>query len=83
MKDLMKAFTSLHQQYGDIVSLKMGVQNMVLVFTPDSVQTIFQHEGKFPERPTFEALKKIRKEEYGAVGLVPGWVILSHPVFGY
>lgn len=72
VKDLMKAFTSLHQQYGDIVSLKMGAQNMILVFTPDSVQTIFQHEGKFPERPTFEALKKIRKQEYGAVGLVPG-----------
>ena len=49
----------------------MGSQDSVLIFNPDDIRTMFQHEGKYPRRPTFEALKEYRKKKYGTVGVVP------------
>lgn len=71
VKKLLDGFADLQKQYGDIIKLKMGSQDMLLVFNPDDIRTMFQHEGKYPKRPTFEALKEYRKKKYQAVGIVP------------
>ena len=68
---LLVGFSDLQKQFGDIVQLKMGNQNMILIFNPEDVRTMFQHEGQHPKRPTLEALKKYRKEHYGCAGVVP------------
>ena len=70
LDELIAGFADLHQQYGDVVRLKLG-QETVLIFNPDDIRLLFQHEGKYPKRPTFEALKKYRKEKHGCVGIVP------------
>lgn len=49
----------------------MGKQHSVLVFNPDDIRLMFMNEGKYPKRPTFEALKQYRKEKYQIVGVVP------------
>lgn len=49
----------------------MGHQNQVLVFNPDDIRLIFNHEGKHPQRPTFEALKHYRTVKYQTAGIVP------------
>lgn len=72
MKNLLRGFADLHKQYGDVVRLQMGSQNMILLFNPDDIRTMFQHEGKYPLRPTFEALIAVRKQKFNAVGIVPG-----------
>lgn len=68
---LLVGFSDLQKQFGDIVQLKMGNQNMILIFNPEDVRTMFKHEGHYPKRPTLEALKKYRKEHYGCAGVVP------------
>ena len=70
---LLDGFADLQRQYGDIVRLKLG-HNVVLLFNPDDIRCMYQLEGKYPKRPTFEALKKYRKERFGCVGLVPEYV---------
>ncbi len=69
--NMLEGFADLCRQYGDIVKLKMGSQDSVLVFNPDDIRTMFQHEGKYPKRPTFEALKAYRKKKFCSVGVVP------------
>jgi len=68
---LLVGFSDLQKQFGEIVKMKMGNQIMVLLFNPEDVRTMFQHEGQYPKRPTLEALKKYRKENYGCAGVVP------------
>ena len=67
----MDGFSDMQKQYGDISKLQMGNQNQVLVFNPDDIRQIFYHEGKYPQRPTFEALKHYRRKKYATVGVVP------------
>ena len=68
---LLMGFADLQKQFGDIVKMKMGNLNSVLVFNPEDVRTMFHHEGHNPRRPVLEALKKYRKESYGCAGIVP------------
>ena len=74
MMKLIDGFADLHRQFGDIVKLRMANIDMVLVFNADDIQTMFQKEGKLPQRPSFEALKACRKAKYDAVGIVPEYV---------
>ncbi|KAK4037016.1 hypothetical protein OUZ56_029060 [Daphnia magna] len=68
---LLDGFADLHRQYGEIVKLKMGNTPSVLLFNPNDIKTMFDHEGKYPQRPTFDALKDYRKRKYQTVGIVP------------
>lgn len=68
---MLEGFADLQKQHGDILKLKMGGQFSVLLFNPDDIRTMFEHEGKFPQRPTFEALKQYRKKKFNSVGIVP------------
>ncbi|XP_046461154.1 probable cytochrome P450 49a1 [Daphnia pulex] len=68
---LLDGFTDLQKQYGDIIKLNMGNKISLLIFNPDDIRSMFQHEGKYPQRPTFEALKDYRKKKYQCVGVVP------------
>jgi len=70
VEDLIAGFTDLHKKYGNVVHLKLN-QEIVLLFDPDDIQKMYQHEGKYPKRPTFEALIKYRKERHNCVGIVP------------
>ncbi|XP_046633707.1 probable cytochrome P450 49a1 isoform X2 [Daphnia pulicaria] len=49
----------------------MGNKISLLIFNPDDIRSMFQHEGKYPQRPTFEALKDYREKKYQCVGVVP------------
>lgn len=68
---MLDGFADLHRQYGEIVKLKMGNTPSVLLFNPNDIKTMFDHEGKYPQRPTFDALKDYRKRKYQTVGIVP------------
>lgn len=68
---LLDGFADLQKQFGDIIKMKMGSLNSVLIFNPEDVRIMFQHEGQYPKRPALEALKKYRKEHYGCAGIVP------------
>lgn len=68
---MLDAFLDLFNKHGPIVRLIMAGKHSILLFNPDDIRTFFQHEGKYPKRPTFEALKTYRAEKYGCVGLVP------------
>lgn len=68
---MLDAFCDLHKNYGSIVKLNMPGKQSVLVFDPDDIRTLFLHEGKYPHRPTFDALKAYRKAKFGCVGVVP------------
>ena len=70
VEDLISGFGDLHNQYGDVVHLKLN-RDMVLLFDPEDIRNMFRHEGKYPNRPTFDALIKYRKEKYNCVGIVP------------
>ena len=68
---LLDGFADLQKQYGDIIKLNMGNKISLLIFNPDDIRSMFLHEGKYPLRPTFEALKDYRKKKYQCVGVVP------------
>jgi hypothetical protein len=68
---LLDGFTDLQKQYGNIIKLNMGNKISLLIFNPDDIRSMFQHEGKYPQRPTFEALKDYREKKYQCVGVVP------------
>lgn len=70
IEKLLAGFSDLREKYGNIVRLQLG-QDAVLVFDPDDIRTMYKCEGRYPSRPTFEALKKYRQEKFACVGLVP------------
>ena len=70
IETLVNAFDNLRKMYGNIVRLNHG-QEAVLLFDPDDIRAMYAVEGKLPQRPTFEALKKYRKEKFACVGVVP------------
>ena len=70
MENLIEGFADLHKKYGDVVHLKLN-RELVLLFNPNDIQKMYKHEGKYPNRPTFEALIKYRKENHQCVGIVP------------
>lgn len=43
-------FRELHQKYGKIVRVKMGLQWHVFLFDPEFIYTTISHEGKYPVR---------------------------------
>jgi len=70
VENLIEGFADLHKKYGDVVHLKLN-RELVLLFNPNDIQKMYKHEGKYPNRPTFEALIKYRKENHQCVGIVP------------
>ncbi|XP_022918988.2 cytochrome P450 302a1, mitochondrial [Onthophagus taurus] len=64
-----------YQRYGQIVREQIipGI-NLVWLFNPDDIQTIFRNEGKYPQRRSHLALKKYRLDRpmvYNTGGLLP------------
>jgi len=85
VEDLISGFADLHQNYGDVVHLKLN-RELVLLFNPNDIQKMYQYEGKYPNRPTFEALIQYRKEKHLCVGIVPDngreWYRLRQSIIG-
>nr|QST15061.1 CYP363A1 protein [Diaphanosoma celebensis] len=70
MDTLVDGFNDLRKKYGKVVRLRLG-HEIVLMFDPNDIRTMYSVEGKLPQRPTFEALKMYRKEKFDCVGVVP------------
>lgn len=45
---------------------------MFITTEADDGKVLFENEGKYPFRPTFDALIKYRKEKFNSIGVVPG-----------
>lgn len=57
--------------------------NIVWLFKPEDIQTMYQHEGKYPLRRSHLALEKYRLDKpdlYNTGGLLPTLVISGHYV---
>lgn len=72
----------LAKRYGPIVRLRLGI-DVLFLFDPDDVATVFRAEGQHPQRPVFEALtrhRRQRRDRYLHMGLFtdngPGWAHL-------
>ena len=62
-------------KYGPIVRETLyGSNNLVHIFDPDDMETLFRSEGKFPARRSHRALMKYRRDRphlYSSGGLFP------------
>jgi hypothetical protein len=72
--DITKAHTAIKKDYGDIVRFS-GMEprrDMVMVYTAEDIETIFRHEGIWPERPSLRSMNYYRtvarKEFFKGVG---------------
>lgn len=83
-----KAFDGLREEFGDIFRLKLpGHGNMVVIFRPEDIKTLYMNEGKNPIVPAFQNLENIRKtvmkDRYASCGLLNNgedWCKVRHLV---
>ncbi|XP_054712724.1 probable cytochrome P450 49a1 [Uloborus diversus] len=69
---LYDAYEDLYKLYGPIVRLDVGI-SLVLLFRPEDIQQVLALDGRYPQRPIFEALRFYRskkKDTYSSAGLV-------------
>ncbi|XP_022250534.1 cytochrome P450 302a1, mitochondrial-like [Limulus polyphemus] len=69
---LYDAYEDLNRKYGSIVRLDLGVCFLAL-FDPEDIKVMFRHEGRYPTRPVFEALKLCRTRnphKYRSAGII-------------
>jgi len=60
--DITKAHTAIKKDYGDIVRFS-GMEprrDMVMVYTAEDIETVFRHEGIWPERPSLQCMNYYR-----------------------
>lgn len=58
---------------GDIYREKFGSLKVVVSFNPDDLQTMYKHEGPYPERIEMESIKayrEYRREWYTTLGIM-------------
>ncbi|KAG1654747.1 Cytochrome P450 CYP12A2 [Nymphon striatum] len=83
LEKIHEAWQDLHQKYGSIVRLKLG-HDIISTTDPEDVKKIFAAEGKYPQRPPFEALQLYRRQCNESQGLIVGsgeeWVRLRQAV---
>jgi hypothetical protein len=59
---LTKAHGSIKKDYGNIVRFS-GLEprrDMVMVYTAEDIETVFRHEGIWPERPSLRCMNHYR-----------------------
>ncbi|XP_017780830.1 PREDICTED: probable cytochrome P450 49a1, partial [Nicrophorus vespilloides] len=69
---LSEAVVDLGRRWGPIFRLNLGGTQMVVTLNANDAKAIYRAEGKFPRRPTFEALMHYRRKRFNSVGVVPG-----------
>ena len=60
-----KVLLSLYKEYGPIVKENFGDRNLVHVFDPEDIKTVYAHEGKYPEIPPLMETAGIYREQKG------------------
>lgn len=57
--DLVKVFSSLRQNVGELMLIKgiFGQEDILVTHNPNDFEKIFRHEGIWPDRPGLECLK--------------------------
>lgn len=71
-----------HRLLGDIYREKFGPLNIVMLFRPDDVETVFRNEGPYPSRGEIDSLKAYRnsrKKWYSTTGLLLLYVFFTYP----
>ena len=48
------ALLAHHKEYGPIVKENLGGREIIHVFDPDDIKTVYSHEGKYPEIPPLQ-----------------------------
>ncbi|PSN42151.1 hypothetical protein C0J52_18993 [Blattella germanica] len=72
--DIVEIQNTMYNKFGDICRLDKvpGRNNMVFVFKPEDIETVYRNEGQQPVRPSFESLghyrTDTRKELYDGIG---------------
>lgn len=69
---LTEAVADISSLLGGIFRLRLGGSDIVFTTDADYTEKLIRNEGVRPNRPTFPALYKFRKETFDSVGVVPG-----------